>query len=33
MSDITNMIVVISFALTCFSLGYTLGRNSSKANK
>lgn len=33
MSDITNMIVAISFAFTCFSLGYTLGRNSSKANK
>lgn len=32
MSDVTNLIAVIGFALTCFGLGYTIGRNS-KANK
>ena len=26
--DVINMIAVIGFAITCFSVGYTLGRNS-----
>ena len=32
MNYLTDLIVVIGFALSCFSLGYTIGRNS-KANK
>ncbi len=26
--DVINMIAVIGFAITCFSVGYMLGRNS-----
>ena len=32
MQDITTLVTILGFALTCFGLGYSLGRNS-KANK
>ena len=31
--DVVNIIAVFGFAITCFSLGYMLGRNSEKNNR
>ena len=31
--SIVDLITVISFALTCFTVGYQLGRSSKKAEK
>ena len=31
--SITDIMAVISFGLTCFSLGYTLGKDNNKLQK
>ncbi len=31
--DILGLIAVLSFGLTCFGLGYTFGKDSSKTQK
>ncbi len=31
--DILGLIAVLSFGLTCFGIGYTLGKDSNKTQK